>query len=58
MSDEGLQYEKQKGDEFDEDSDDEDGVVEYAEIKMSYLDEKVAALCALGHFAMAAPQQF
>ena len=58
-SQEAVTYQSNK-EQFDlgSDSDDEDGEQDVANVKMAYIDEKVAAICALGHFAVASPKTF
>lgn len=58
-SQEAVVYENEKKQDFDlgSDSDDEKDI-DVAKVKMAYLDEKVAAICALGHFAVASPKTF
>ena len=37
------------------DSEDEDAIGDTAKVNMAYIDEKVAAICAIGYFAVATP---
>jgi len=43
---------------MDFDSDDESGMDKTAKVDMACIDEKVAAICALGHFSVATPYVF
>jgi hypothetical protein len=59
-SEAGITYKKEKKQEFslDSDSDDEAYNASGMNVKMSFLDEKAAAIHALGEFANACPLQF
>lgn len=62
QSQEGISYEKHKKEEFslDTESDDEEelGVHSNVRVKVTQLDEKAAAIHALGQFALAVPLKF
>ena len=63
VSSEGVSYEKNKKEEFSLDTDSEEGDDEVVntnamKVKRSFLEEKAAAIHALGSFAQACPMQF
>lgn len=52
-----MVYETKNPGSLDLDSESEEDP-DIAKVKMAYLDEKVSAICALGHFACASPRAF